>query len=132
MTDKELKEKSNQVSNLLSARKLKPAFDLLERLILDNGLGEYSDEYFSLEQNYKFMLKYTVEGINDPERQKIYEHLLISTFELADNTFESLRLKHSQSVEYQKKRGFVKHFIKDGKQYLHELENYSVLYNLGY
>ena len=89
MTDKELKEKSNQVSNLLSARKLKPAFDLLERLILDNGLGEYSDEYFSLEQNYKFMLKYTVEGINDPERQKIYEHLLISTFELADNTFES-------------------------------------------
>lgn len=126
MTDKELKEKSNQVSNLLSARKLKPAFDLLERLILDNGLGEYSDEYFSLEQNYKFMLKYTVEGINDPERQKIYEHLLISTFELADNTFENLRLKYSQSVEYQKKRGFVKHFIKDGKQYLHELENYSV------
>jgi len=126
MTDNELKEKSKQVSNLLSARKLKPAFDLLERLILDNGLGEYSDEYFNLEQNYKFMLKYTVEGINDPERQKIYEHLLISTFELADNAFEILRMKYSQSVEYQKKRGFVKHFIKDGKQYLHELESYFV------
>jgi tetratricopeptide (TPR) repeat protein len=126
MTDKELNEKSKQVGNLLSARKIKPTFDLLERLIIENGLGEYSDEYFNLEQNYKFMLKYTVEGINDPERQKIYEHLIISTFELADNTFENLRMKYSQSVEYQKKRGFLKHFIKDGMMYLSELENYSV------
>lgn len=112
-TEKELKEYYIQICNLLSSRKLKPAFDLLEHLISGSGLGEFRDEYISLEQNYRFMLKYTVEGINDPERQKIYEHLLISTFELADNTYENLRMKYSQSVEYQKKRGFAKHFIND-------------------
>jgi tetratricopeptide (TPR) repeat protein len=126
MTEKELKEKYRQICNLLSARKLKPAFDLLEELIAGTGLGEFRNQLFNLEQNYKFMLKYTVEGINDPERQKIYEHLFISTFELADNTYENLRMKFSQSVEYQKKRGFTKHFITNFEGYTQDLERYSV------
>jgi tetratricopeptide (TPR) repeat protein len=125
-SDKELKENYGQICNLLSARKLKPAFDLLEHLIAGSGLGEFRDEYVSLEQNYKFMLKYTVEGINDPERQKIYEHLLISTFELADNTYENLRMRYSQSVEYQKKRGFTKHYITNFESFFKDLEDYSV------
>ncbi len=125
-TDKELKDFYGQICNLLSARKLKPAFDLLEHEISASGLGEFRDEYTSLEQNYKFMLKYTVEGINDPERQKIYEHLLISTFELADNMYENLRMKYSQSVEYQKKRGFVKHYITDFERFSRDLEEEAV------
>lgn len=123
ITEKELNENYGQICNLLSARKLKPAFDLLEHLISGNSLGEFRDEYETLEQNYKFMLKYTVEGINDPERQKIYDHLLISTFELADNTYENLRMRYSQSIEYQKKRGFAKHFITNFESFFQDLEN---------
>jgi len=126
ITEKEIKEKYIQICNLLSERKLKPAFDLLEKLISGSGLGELRDEYVTLEQNYKFMLKYTVEGINDPERQKIYEHLLISSFELADSAYEQLRMKYSQSIEYQKKRGFTKHFITDFDEFIKEMENFSV------
>ena len=126
MTEIELKAEYRQICILLSARKLKPAFDLLEVLIAATGLGEFRDQLFNLEQNYKFMLKYTVEGINDPERQKIYEHLFISTFELADNTFENLQMKYSQSVEYQKKRGFSKLFITNLEGYSQELEKYSI------
>src|SRR5665647_2859813 len=126
ITEKEIKEKYKQICNLLSERKLKPAFDLLDQLISESGLGEFQDEFVSLEQNYKFMLKYTVEGINDPERQKIYAHLLISTFELADRTFENLRMKYSQSVEYQKKRGFAKYYITNFEGFSHDLEKYSI------
>ena len=126
MTEKELKDKYTQICNLLSARKLKPAFDQLEKLISGTGLAELHEQYISLEQNYKFMLKYTVEGINDPERQKIYEHLLISTFELADITYENLRMKYSQTVEYQKKRGFAKHYITNLEGFSHDLEKYSI------
>jgi tetratricopeptide (TPR) repeat protein len=126
MIDKELKERNRQICNLLSARKLKPAFDLLEQLISETGLGEFQEQFTRLEQNYKFMLKYTVEGINDPERQKIYEHLFISTFELADNTFEYLRMKYSQSVEFQKKRGFTKHFITNFEGFSQDLETYLI------
>ena len=126
MTGKELKDKYTQICNLLSARKLKPAFDLLEKLISGTGLAELHEQYSSLEQNYKFMLKYTVEGINDPERQKIYEHLLISTFELSDITYENLRMKYSQTIEYQKKRGFAKHYITNLDSFSHDLEKYSI------
>lgn len=126
MTERELKENYSQICNLLAAKELKPAFDLFERLISSVGLGEYRDEYNNLEQNYRFMLKYTVEGIKDPERQKIYQHLLVSSFELADNTNDNLKMKFSQSVEYQKKRGFTKLFIADLPGFLAELEEYSV------
>jgi len=126
MTEKELKEEYGQICNLLSSRKLKPAFDLVEHLISGSSLGEFRDQYETLEQNYKFMLKYTIEGINDPERQKIYDHLLVSSFELADNTYESLRMKYSQSVEYQKKRGFTRHFITNFESFFRDLENDSI------
>ncbi len=126
ITENEIKDKYRQICNLLSTRKLKPAFNLLEQLISESGLGEFRDEFVSLEQNYKYMLKYTVEGINDPERQKIYEHLLISSFELADNTFERLRMKFSQSIEYQKKRGFSKHYITNFDEFLRDLDKFSI------
>ena len=126
MTDNEIKKNYSQICNLLAARELKPAFDLLEKVISSDGLGEYRDEYNNLEQNYKFMLKYTVEGINDPERQKIYQHLLVSTFELADNTNENLKLKFSQTIEYQKKRGFTKLFIKNLPEFQKLLEDFYI------
>ena len=126
MTEIEIKENYKQICNLLSTRKLKPAFDHLEQIISGFGLGEFRDEYNSLEQNYKFLLKYTVEGIKDPERQKIYEHLFVSTFELADNSYENLRMKYFQSVEYQRKRGFAKHYIKDFDRFFQDLENDSI------
>ena len=126
MTDKDIKENHNRICDLLAARELKPAFDLFEKLISNVGLGEYRDEYNNLEQNYRFMLKYTLEGIKDPERQKIYQHLLVSSFELADTTNDNLKLKFSQTVEYQKKRGFTKLFITDLTDFLVQLEAYSV------
>jgi tetratricopeptide (TPR) repeat protein len=126
MTETEIKNKYRLICNLLSARKIKPAFDLLEQLIAETGLGELQEHYTRLEQNYKFMLKYTVEGINDPERQRIYEHLIISAFELADSTSENLRMKYSQSVEYQKKRGFNKHYITNFEGFSQDLERYLI------
>jgi tetratricopeptide (TPR) repeat protein len=104
MTDKELKIMYADVCQYLADRKLKPAFDLLEKMIGEIGLEIYRDEWRNLEQTYQFMLKYTVEGINDPERQKIYRKLIISVFELADNVHNSARLKISSSIEYEKMR----------------------------
>ncbi|MCE1199537.1 MAG: hypothetical protein LWW85_11260, partial [Marinilabiliales bacterium] len=108
MNESEIKILHRTICSLLSERKLKPAFDKLEKLILANGLGELQDQLSNLEQNYRFMLQYTVEGINDPERQKIYQHILLSAFELADSCTDDLMMKYSGSLEYQKKRGIVR------------------------
>lgn len=124
MTDLEIKDNYSLICKLIADRELKPAFDLTLRLISGMGLGEYRDECDTLEQNYRFMLKYTVEGIKDPERQKIYHHLLISAFELADKIHDSLMMKFSSDLEYQKKRGFTKLYIADLSDYLEQLREF--------
>jgi len=126
MKEQEIKNSHDAICRLLSERKLKPAFDLLGKMIAANGLGEFSDQLLDLEQNYRFMLKYTVEGITDPERQKIYQHLLLSTFELADQCADSLLLKFSASLEYQKKRGFSRMMLEKIPEYFSQLETFHL------
>ena len=108
MNETDIRNSYITICQLLADRKLKPAFDQIGTMITANGLGEFGNQLLDLEQNYRFMLKYTVEGISDPERQKIYQHILISSFELADSVADSLKMRFSTSLEYQKKRGFVR------------------------
>jgi len=124
--ESEIKNSHDTICQLLSDRKLKPAFDLIEKLITTNGLGEFSDQQLDLEQNYRFMLKYTVEGITDPERQKIYQHILLSSFELADLCADSLKMKFSTSLEYQKKRGFARLTLDHITEYFEQLESFHL------
>ncbi len=126
MKEIDIKNSHDTICQLLSDRKLKPAFDLIENMIAANGLGEFSDQQLDLEQNYRFMLKYTVEGIKDPERQKIYQHILLSTFELADLCADSLRMKFSTSLEYQKKRGFARLTLDNISEYFSQLETFHL------
>ena len=124
MTDKELNRKYAEVCSNLAARRLKPAFDMVGNLIASNGLGIYYDEYRRLEETYHYMLQYTVEGIRDPERQKVYRKLIVSVFELADKVNEGVRLKSSTSVVYDKKRIFKTGPVNDMGSYLREIGDY--------
>jgi tetratricopeptide (TPR) repeat protein len=118
MTYKEIGIKYSEICSNLAQRRLKPAFDKLGVLISETGLGVYYDEYRNLDETYQFMLKYTVEGIPDPDRDKVYRKLIVSVFELADKVNEDLRLRYSLSVEYDQKRSFRNKFISNLDEYL--------------
>ena len=124
MTEKEIRGKYERICFNLSERKLKPSFDLLGNLMEEEVPGILHDECENLEQTYHYMLQYTVEGINDPERQKVYRHLIISVYELADKVYESIRLKQSSSLEYQKKRNFEKLFISNYDEFFQEIKDF--------
>ena len=124
MTIQELKNIYIEICSHISKRRLKPAFDLTGKLISENNLGEYADEYRQIEETYHFMLKYTVEGIRDPERQKIYRKLIISLFDLADKVNETLLDKYSPSVIYARKRSFKGRYIDDLVKFIASLEDY--------
>jgi tetratricopeptide (TPR) repeat protein len=124
MIEIELKNRYNEICSNLASRKLKPSFDIIENLIHENGLLNFFDEYRTLEETYHYMLKYTVEGIQDPERQKIYRKLIVSVFELAEKIHEALRLKYSFSLEYEKKRGYKNLFFTDFEKLFSELEDF--------
>jgi tetratricopeptide (TPR) repeat protein len=122
MTDKELHRQYAGICGSLAERKLKPAFDQLKKLINENSLGVFNDEWRELDQTYHYMLQYTVEGIRDPERQKVYRKLIVSSFELVGKVNEAIRLKYSSSIEYERKRGFANQWITDFELFFTELE----------
>ncbi|VAW20810.1 FIG00898328: hypothetical protein [hydrothermal vent metagenome] len=123
MTEKEIRNTYNEICRFISERSLKIAFDLLEKLIAEANVGQFRDQHLNLKQTYHYMLQYTVEGIKDPERQKIYRNLIVSTFELSDKVVESLLSKYSASFEYEKKRGLPNLYINGFDEYLKKLEN---------
>ncbi|MBN1822345.1 MAG: tetratricopeptide repeat protein [Prolixibacteraceae bacterium] len=124
MKEKDIQIKYNNICDCLADRKLKPAFDMIDDLIEEYNIKQFSDECRTLEETYHFMLKYTVEGINDPERKKVYRHLIISVFELADQLNETLLQQYSTSIIYQKKRGFHNFFIKNYTEFVTEIRDY--------
>jgi tetratricopeptide (TPR) repeat protein len=113
MADLEYDSGYHEICGHLAARRLKPAFDKMGSLIAGYGMGLLYDEYHNLEETYRFMLKYTVEGIRDPERQKIYRKLIVSAYDLADKLNAAISLRVSPSVEYEKKRMFSDEVITD-------------------
>ena len=124
MIEIEIKNRYNEICSNLALRRLKPAFDSIEKLVHENGLLAFSDEYRTYEETYHYMLKYTLEGIDDPERQKIYWKLIVSVFQLADKIYEALRFKFSSSVEYEKKRGYNSLYYTGFEKLFSELEDY--------
>lgn len=85
----------NNLCSLIGQRRLKEGLDILSQLVDTSTSGEYSNEFSDIVEAYKNMLSYTIDGINDPERDKIYKKLVQSTLKLADKLRENLLLRYS-------------------------------------
>ncbi len=101
---RELKNKHNAICKKLASKRIKDSLDMIEELVKDAHDGDLIDTHYNLEFTYKNMLRYTVEGITDPERQKIYNHLVKDVYRLADRTYNKLMLKYSNDFIYELRR----------------------------
>lgn len=88
----------------LSKRQLKDAFALLSRLTVNVQDWKISETLSELETNYKYMLHYLFEGVEDPERENVYRNLLRSLYELADDTADELLKVESSNIYYERVR----------------------------
>ena len=92
---KKINSKYIQLCSFIHSRKIKDALDILKELISEAGFSDYFIQQEHLESTYEQMLKYTMEGVHDPERDKIYSKLQESIVELADKVRASLLKKYS-------------------------------------
>jgi tetratricopeptide (TPR) repeat protein len=92
---KKINSQYNQLCSRIHSRKIKDALDILNELISEAGFSDYFVQQEHLESTYEQMLKYTLEGVHDPERDKIYMKLQVSIVELADRVRFSLLKKYS-------------------------------------
>ncbi len=104
MDRKSLERNYQRILNFVFDKKLKDALNGLKELVIQSRKGDFISQYESLDDTYENLLKYSVEGVNDPEREKIYTHLLVSVIELADLSLQSAYLDTSDQYIYQLKK----------------------------
>jgi len=92
---------------------LKLAFEAIKELISYNHETSTRDELDELENNYRYMLRYNMEGIKDPMREQIYNNLTISTYELAETMKHKMLEKDEPTTYYINRRN------------LHNMPSYS-------
>jgi tetratricopeptide (TPR) repeat protein len=99
-----LERNHQKVISFVTENKLKDALDALKDLVIQSRRGEYISQYEALDETYENLLKYAIEGIEDPEKDNIYHHLLISVLELADLALQYAYMTDSDKYIYRLKR----------------------------
>lgn len=89
--------------NVLNSN-LKDALDLLKDLVIVSRKGDFISQYENLDDTYENLLKYSMEGIKDPERDTIYHRLKISVLELADLALQNAYMNESDQHVYRLKK----------------------------
>lgn len=88
----------------LSKRQLKDAFEALRKITINVHDWKIIETLSELETNYKFMLHYLFEGVNDPERENVYRNLLRWLYELTDDAADEILKIESSNIFYEKYR----------------------------
>lgn len=78
----------------LSQKRIKDALDILHKVAKETQNSLLIDEIYTVEQSYKNMLKFLVDGFNDPDKSQPYNHLIINILNLTDNIFSELTTQY--------------------------------------
>lgn len=84
MTVSEIIQKQKEIYTLLAERRLKESFEKLNLLVTPLQDWQSTDKLNEMETSYRYMIQYMLDGAEDPERKKIYDQLVISSYRLTD------------------------------------------------
>ena len=86
MNEQAIQEQYQHIVNLLEQKRLKEAQVQLEAFLWNCNDWTLRNRLEQAKVSYQYMLQYMRQGVNDPERQKLYRQLLAETWELAEQT----------------------------------------------
>lgn len=104
MTIQEIKKAYNRIIGSLDDRELKNAFDSLQALIAGSREYTFQDKLNELQDTYKYMLRYRIDGAKDPMEEQIYKNIQISAYDLADQVRHKALATESPLSYYSRRR----------------------------
>lgn len=104
MTLQEINKAYNRIIGSLDSKELKNAFDSIQALIAGSREYSFQDRLNELQDTYRYMLRYRLEGAKDPMQEQIYNNLLIATYDLADQLKHKLLTVESPLSYYSRRR----------------------------
>ncbi len=106
MNIKEISNKYQLIISKLENNHIINALEQLNDLIIATRNGLLIDRFELQKETYKNILKHSFSDVKDPEKEKIYNHLVVSLFELADIAKEALYTTSFAVEFYGKKKIF--------------------------
>ena len=100
MNRHEFKSSFQKITESLEQKRLKEVFDAIAVLLTYLSNWQLNEKLSECLDNYKRMLLYLSEGVNDPEQAKIYTDLLRSVHRLADRTILEIKTLIRWSYTY--------------------------------
>jgi len=88
-------QQHKKICRLVSEKKIKQSLDILKDMMSLASSGDLRDEYENIVMTYRNMLSYTIEGIDDPERNRVYLRLIQSILGLADRVRQDILSRYS-------------------------------------
>ncbi len=104
MTLQEINKAYDRIVGWTDHKELKSAFDGLLGLMAGCNEPGMQDQLNALQDTYKQMLHYRLNGFQDPMQEQIYQSLLASTYELADKVKGVALAKESPLCYYSRRR----------------------------
>lgn len=101
MIHQELNNHKSKILKHIKNKRLQNAFNELRLYASELNSWEFNDEINRIEDSYRMMLKYTIDGINDPHRADVYDSIIDAIYRLVDvATRESLKKKQSSKIYF--------------------------------
>ncbi|MDR1919063.1 MAG: tetratricopeptide repeat protein [Tannerellaceae bacterium] len=104
MTLQEINQAYNRIIGFLDNKELKSAFDSLQSFISGSREYAFQDKLNEMQETYKNMLRYRMDGVKDPMQEQIYRRIRSSSYELADQLRHSLLTAASPLSFYSRRR----------------------------
>ena len=108
MTLQEINKAYDRIVGSLDSQELKNAFDSLQVLIAGSREYSFQDRLNELQDTYKYMLRYRIEGVKDPMQEQIYNNLQVSAYELTDSVKQKALAVESPLSYYSRRRSLEK------------------------
>jgi tetratricopeptide (TPR) repeat protein len=104
MTQNQIEQTSAKAIEFALSGQLKEAIDTTRLLADELQWGDINDRLTDLHDNYRLMLQYYLQGVDDPERKRIFNKLAGKLLNLTILLREELKMRNFTSYEYTQKR----------------------------
>ena len=88
-------QQHKRICKLVTEKKIKQSLDILDDMIVNSSTATYRDEFDNIIMTYRNILQYTIEGVQDPERGKVYLRLIQSILKLSDRVRQDILSHYS-------------------------------------
>lgn len=106
---KQINDLRLRIGALTEQRRLREAFALLRNTARAASAPDIDDAAAALEQNYAYMLRYLTDGMDDPDRERVYADIVSGLYTTLDTMVRRITAAEAPTLYYNKLRYRIQH-----------------------